>query len=121
MLALLADVAPATTTISLDPFIVALIGGTLIPILTGIVTKLEAGNGIKSVVALVLSVAVGALSAIVNGGGTFDWKLLVAAAAAAFAMNVTSYLGLHTTIGSDQPWLSKATANFGLGSAPPQL
>lgn len=116
---MLADAAPTVTTITLDPFLVALIGGTLIPIITGIITKLQASNGVKSVVALVLSVLVGTLSAITSSGGTFDWKLAAAAAGAAFATNVTTYLGLHTTIGSDQPIGTYATANFGLGTPQP--
>lgn len=116
---LLAQVS--ATTITLDPFIVALIGGTLIPIVTGLVTKLEASSGVKAGVALVLSAVVGVLGSIVSSNGTFDWKIAVLAAGAAFATNVTTYLGVHKAIGSTgAPLGATATAGFGLGSPAPK-
>lgn len=103
------------TTLVLDPFLVALIGGTIIPILTGLITKLEAGDGIKSAAAFVLSILVGVGGQIVTNNGALDWKIAALAVGAAFATNVTTYLGLHTTIGKPAPFLATETANFGLG------
>lgn len=123
VLALLALVLAAAATVTgtlvqLDPLIVALIGGTLIPIATGILTKLDAASGIKAAVALVLSAAVGIGATIVAQEGTFDWKVVLISFGAAFAANLTSYLGVYKPI-TGQPPLSKATKNFGLGKPQP--
>lgn len=102
-------------TVVLDPFIVALIGGSLIPILTGIVTKLRSSTGVKAGVALVLSAAVGVAGQVVTNDGELEPKLALLAFATAFAANVTSYLGVHKAIGKPVPILATATANFGIG------
>ena len=118
---LLAQVADATTVVTLDPFIVSVLAGTIIPVITGVVTKLEAASGVKAIVALVLSALVGILTPIVNQGGTFDWKVVLLSFAAAFVTNLATYLGMWKAIGEPYPPLAKATENFGLGSVPPRL
>lgn len=106
------------SVITLDPFIVAVIGGTLVPILTALVTKLQAASGVKAIVALLLSVIVG-VAGTVTTSDTFEWKVAFLAAGSAFAMNVVTYLGVHTAIGSGNVIGAQATADFGLGKALP--
>lgn len=117
----LAQLTDTATVITLDPFVVSVLAGTIIPVITGVVTKLEAASGVKAIVALVLSAVVGILTPIVNQGGTFDWKIALLSFAAAFATNLTTYLGMWKAIGQPYPPLAKATENFGFGSVPPRL
>lgn len=117
LLTLVAAVASVTGTIvQLDPLVVALIGGTLIPIATGVLTKLEAASGVKAAVALVLSAAVGVAATIVAQDGSFDWKVVLISFGAAFAANLTSYLGVYRPIGKPYPPLAGVTKGWGLGT-----
>lgn len=83
------------TTIDLSPFVVAVLGGTVIPILTALATKLCAGSHVKAIFALVLSVIVGALSSIVTADGHFNVHTLLLTTGVAFATQITSYLGVY--------------------------
>ena len=104
------------TTVILDPVVMSAVVGVVIPILTGVITKLRASTGTKAIVAIFLSVIAGALSEIVAGGGTFDPRTMALATASAFVANVASYLGVWQPIGStrDVP-LARATAEYGIG------
>lgn len=87
------------TEITLDPLVVAAIGGALIPIITGLVTKYESATGVKAITALVLAVLVGALTAVTEDG-SFTLEEVAEAALLAFGTNVTTYLGVWKPIGS---------------------
>jgi hypothetical protein len=101
--------------ITLDPTVVALVGGALVPILTGLVTKYDSATGWKAGAALVLSVLVGCLTAATQDG-SFTGQEILEAASVAFGANTATYLGAWKPLGStDAVPLQMATANFGLG------
>jgi hypothetical protein len=106
-----------TTTITLDPVLVSVIAGTIIPLATGIITKLKSASGVKATVALVLSAIVGVVNElVVQSGGTFDVRQAVLLAGTTFVANVAAYNGMWKPIG-DTPYLplQVKTANFGFG------
>lgn len=87
------------TEITLDPLVVAAIGGALIPLITGLITKYQSATGVKAITALVLAVAVGALTAVTEDG-SFTLDEVAEAALLAFGTNVTTYLGIWKPIGN---------------------
>lgn len=108
-------VQDTVTTVTLDPLFVALLAGTLIPVATGIATKLSASSGVKAIVALVLSAAVGLGSEIVAGGGTFEVKVAVAGFVGALVTNVAAYAGVYKPVLGAPP-LARSTSGFGIGT-----
>ncbi|HUW00744.1 MAG TPA: hypothetical protein VMW08_00190 [Acidimicrobiales bacterium] len=105
------------TEITLDPTVVALVGGALVPVLTGLVTKLNSSTGWKAAAALVLSVLVG-VATTATEAASFTPEQIIEAAGIAFAANVTTYIGMWKPIGkTDQVPLQNVTAGFGLGKA----
>lgn len=101
--------------ITLDPLLVAAISGTVVPILTGVVTKYRSTSGVKAVVAFVLSIVAGVLSTITTAA-SFTWRDVVAAVFVAFGANVTSYLGVWKPVGkSDAVPGQMLWPEFGVG------
>lgn len=111
-------VISAPGAINLDPVFVSLIGGTLIPILTALLTKLNASKGLKALVALVLACALAGGSMIVQTEGVFTWQTLVLSVAAAFSANVVSYVGAWKPIGdTNEVPGAILTRNIGFGGS----
>jgi hypothetical protein len=109
----------ASAALNIDPLVYSFIGGSIIPVVTGLITKLQASSGLKAIVALFLSAVVGVVSQLVSNQTTHpEWKVMVIGVGIAFATNVASYLGGWKAIGPGGPPGSGLTANFGLGSVP---
>lgn len=104
-----------THTITLAAWLVALLGGTVVPILTGLATKLSATPGTKAVVGLLLSTAVTLVAAVVNARGVFVAEELAVLFATTFTAHVTTYYGLWKPVGGGAAPGAKATAGAGLG------
>src|SRR4051812_27624194 len=54
---------PGSGLVQIDPAVLAFLTGSLMPLLTGLLTKLSTTSAVKAVLNLVLSVAVGVLAA----------------------------------------------------------
>lgn len=121
MLALLtaALVTTSGSTITLDPIVYSAIGGVLIPVLTALVTKLNASGGVKATVALFLAAVLGVATTIQQQGSTtFDWKIAVMSVLSAFLTAGSSYNHLWKPAGdTDTVPGALATKNFGLGGS----
>ena len=78
----------------LDPqHLIPLITGTLIPLLTAIVTKWNAASGLKAVVTLTLSAVASILSTVnVTSWSEFNWKVLGVHFALTWAMSLVADL-----------------------------
>ncbi len=101
---------------TIDPMHLSIISGAVIPILTGVITKLGSSTTVKAVTALALSVVVGALSQIVTLDGVVDVESVAEAAGMAFLANLSMYLGAFKPIGkTEQVPLQLVTENFGIG------
>lgn len=84
-----------TALFSLSPFLVAVILGSLVPVLNGILTKLSTSSKVKVVFNMVLSAIVGLVTvSIVDGGGAVFSQSAVISAILAFWASITSYAGL---------------------------
>lgn len=102
------------TEITLDPMLAAAVAGIVIPMVTGVITKLDSSSHVKAVTALVLSVLVAVLTCVSKGMFTPD--MLAKTAMAAFGANVTTYVGAWKPMGkTDTLPLQNMTKNFGIG------
>lgn len=103
-----------TSTITLAAWLVSLIGGAAVPVLTGLATKLQAAPGKKALVGLVLSAVVAVLAMIANSDGTFVPAEAITLFAATFVTHVTTYYGLWKPVGGGAAPGAKATENVGV-------
>lgn len=102
--------------VHLDPFLLTLLIGSVLPVLVGIVTKLQASDTIKSTVNVALAAVTAVLVQVQSMGGNFDWKASVALFASTFVASGATYQHFWVPIGkTDVPPLATATANFGIG------
>lgn len=101
--------------ITLAPQTVQIILGVLLPLLVGIVTKLNASKAVKSFVLLILSLIGGTLSqAIASDGSAFFSQETLISVATTWVVAIASYYGLWKPSGTSESVNTK-TANFGIG------
>lgn len=97
--------------------VIALFSGLIIPLLVGLLAKLDATAGVKSVLLLALT----ALSQVINTAWAADvgwqWQLFLWNFMVAFLMAVGSYFGFYRGTGVTATIQAK-TAGFGVGSPP---
>ncbi len=98
----------------LDTQLIAAVGGVFIPILVGILAKLNAGASIKSILNAALSAITAAIGEAVPGD--FDWKPFIVTWALTFAISIATYYGLWKPTGV-APAVKETTRGFGLGKA----
>lgn len=103
------------STVSLEPWVVAVIGGTLIPLVVGLVTKLGASSAVKAVTGLFLTALVTILNVIVTSNGTFVVRDVVVLFATTFVMHVASYYGAWKPLGGDAAPSAHIMPNKGIG------
>lgn len=101
----------------LDSQTLAVLTGVLIPILVGIVTKLDASSGLKAVLNAFLSAVAGALSTVVANSGQLVWREFVTGVAITWVVSVATYYGLYKPSGVAGT-VAATTAGFGIGSPP---
>jgi hypothetical protein len=106
------DLEDSESVLELAPLAVTVILGTLIPLLTGILTKLEASAKLKGFVTLTLAAVAGVVTQAVtdNGGAIFSDETLILAGLA-WVQSVASYLGLWQSLAVN----AKLAPDQGLG------
>ena len=102
-------------TITLDLAVWSALGGTVVPILVGLVTKLNASSAVKGVVNLVLSTIAGLIATAIAGDGVLT-QAAVVAAFLALMTSVATYYGVLKPVGVTGA-VQESTAGFGLGSS----
>ena len=106
----------AASTVSLDPMVVAVLAGTVTPLLTGLITKFQAGSGIKVLVSLVL-IAIATVVSYIQTNTTFEVKTVILLFATTLVMHVATYYGVWKPTGVS----TKLAPDFGIGAADPQV
>lgn len=105
--------------IQVDPQLLAIVGGIVVPLVVGFVTKLHATSAVKAIVNLALSAVTGAIATLTtNGGHIGNWKSFLVSIAVTFGTSIMSYYGFWkpTTVSTQ---IQNKTANFGIGSGVP--
>lgn len=105
---------PLPETVDLAPWLVVLIGGTLIPLLTGLLTKQAASSGLKAAVSIALSAALAAVAPIL-ATGSFHPKETLVLFVGTFATQVLTYYGLWRPMGGGTSPTQRATPDIGIG------
>lgn len=100
-------------TITLDLAMWAFLGGTVVPILVGLVTKLSAPSSVKGLVNLVLSMIAGLIATAIATDGVLSQTAVVAAFMALIA-SVATYYGVLKPVGVTGG-VQRATAQVGIG------
>ena len=98
---------------NIDVQFAAILIGTALPILVGIVSKLEASSRLKASLLALLSAAGGVLAVSIEGGGIIEQETVIAAATTYIAA-VATYYGFWKPTGVT-PAVQSATPNVGLG------
>jgi hypothetical protein len=89
---------------------VTLLSGAVIPLITGLVTKLEASTGVKSLVTIVLAAVAAILTAVVQDGGVFTTATLIDGVAV-WGLALLSFYGIWSPLGTD----AKLAPGTGIG------
>lgn len=99
-----------------DIGILTILGGTLLPLVVGIVTKEVAHRGLKAALLALLSGAVGAIDVIISEGGVFSKETIVAAGIT-WVTAVSTYYGFLKPTEISHT-VNTATSGFGVGKPP---
>lgn len=102
------------TTIVLDAQFVSLLIGTVIPLVVGLLTKLNASSGVKAVTNALLAALTGFLTE--AGSDEFVLGTAVVTVLMTWAVSVATYYGLYKPTGASQA-VQRSTSKFGVGSA----
>lgn len=103
-------------TISLDATVVSIIAGTVIPLLVGIATKLNASSSTKAITALVLNIVAATLTQyVVATDGVFEPKTALVYFFMTVTMQVATYYGLWKPVGDGSAPGSNMIPDKGFG------
>lgn len=107
--------ADPSPTIHVDAALLVFLAGSLMPLLTALLTKLDASSKVKAILNLVLSIAAGVLAAFIAAGdaGLSVLQMLTAGITAYLSSQVT-YSGLWRPTGTTAR-IGTSTSGFGLG------
>lgn len=105
----------ANSVIELDVTVLAFLAGTVIPLLTALITKLRASSGVKAVCNLVLSVIAGGVAHLIANEGASTWMELVTAMVAVYLASGVSYQNLWKPTGVTLK-IGETTSTKGIGS-----
>lgn len=99
--------------VTLDPILLSFLVGSVMPLLTSLVTKLDASSPVKGTVNLLLSVAGGVLAAFVTNNGALRWDEIAGAAITVYLSGQSLYTGIyrHTVA----PAVAKIAPTTGIG------
>lgn len=95
-----------------DMTVIALITGVIVPLLVGLLTKINASPSVKSVLNFGLSALGGVLATF--SADTFEWKGFLVNFALTWVISIATYYGLWRPTGV-APAVQEATPEFGLG------
>lgn len=98
----------------IDVAVLAILAGTVLPILVGVVTKKLAAGGIKAAVLAGLSIVTGLVNGAVNADGVFTQEALVGAGVA-WVTAVATYYGFLKPTGITEKVADKALPGVGIG------
>lgn len=101
----------------IDTATISILLGVVIPIVVGIVTKIDAAPGLKAVLNALLSAITGALNLVLTNEGALVWREFVTSIALAWLVSVATYYGLWKPTGVAGT-VATATARVGIGSPP---
>lgn len=104
----------STSTIHLAAWLVSLLGGTAVPVLTGLATQLRATSGRKALIGVAMSAVVTVLAVIVQAEGTFVAEDALLLFATTFGAHVTTYYGFWRPLGGGAAPGALATADIGI-------
>lgn len=104
----------AVTAIVLAGSWLTFLSGTVIPLITGIVTKQVASSGVKAVCTAVLSVVGGIFTAALQNNGTIYLEPSIGAIGVCFLTAIGMYYGFLKPTGISGSVQAK-TANVGIG------
>lgn len=110
-------VTPAAIT--LQPYVVAIIIGTITPLLTGLITKLGASDGVKAIVSFVLIAIATVLNQIVHDNGTFVWRDTIILFATTLVMHIATFYGIWSPMGHGPAPTAKLLPDVGVGGGTP--
>lgn len=100
--------------IHVDAMILALVSGSVIPLVTGIVTKMSAPSGLKALVSTILSGVTALVAYLTDWNGVGTWKEALVVGLTALIAHAGSYHGVLKPTGV-APALGQSTGPFGLG------
>ena len=89
---------------------VTLLSGLVIPLVTGLITKLDASVGTKSIITILLSAAAGIAATVVNEGGILTTDTLLNALVT-WGLALGAFYGLYSPFNTD----ARLAPDFGLG------
>ena len=97
-----------------DATLIATLCGVLIPLLVGLLTKLQAAAGVKAFLNAGLSGLSGVLATIVPDTGPWEWKTFLMKWATVWVVSIATYYGLWKPAGV-APAVQESTAGVGIG------
>jgi hypothetical protein len=97
-----------------DATLIATLAGVLIPLLVGLLTKLEAAAGVKATLNAGLCGLSGVLATIVPEGMDWNWRTFLVKWATAWVVSIATYAGLLKPTGV-APAVQRSTAGVGIG------
>lgn len=106
----------AEVAIQVDVTVLAFLAGTIIPLLTAILTKLNASSGVKAICSLILSMMAGAVAYLIAHDGNGDLLDLISAMVVVYLGAGASYQNFWKPTGTSLK-LAEATAGTGIGTA----
>ena len=95
-----------------DMTLITILSGVIIPLLVGLLTKLDASSTVKSVLNFGLSALAGGLATV--NEADFNWKPFVVNFALTWVVSIATYYGLWKPT-EVAPKVQVATADFGVG------
>lgn len=98
-----------------------LVAGTVLPLLTGVVTKRLAGGHVKAVVLLALSAAAGFVEQLIAAGGVFTLQTFIGSFVVTFVLSVAAHFGLYKPTGVSDAVARKAAPRIGVGRERPRV
>lgn len=104
----------AATIVQIDVVALNFLAGTVIPLLTALVTTRVASPGLKAVVTLLLSAVAGGVAVAIEANGTIELETWIVSIGCTWLLAIASYYGLWkpTTVA---PKVQEKTATFGVG------
>ncbi len=100
----------AAVVLTLTTGWLTLLSGLAIPLITGLITKLDASTGTKSAVTLALAAVSGIASAVVQNNGLLTTDTLLSALTA-WVLALASLYGVWSPLGTD----ARLAPDFGIG------
>jgi len=102
----------AATILTLSAPLLTLLSGLAIPLIVGLVTKLEASTGTKSLLTVILAVGAGACQVLVAGGGILT-EDMVLQATITLGLALGSFYGIYSPLNTD----ARLAPSKGIGPA----